>query len=295
MVNDVPENPLCKPPSSDEDPRDSGRVDNTLGQDYKYSKYIKQPKDLKMRDAGSALSDNIAGIISYTDVLLSGNTKAHKGSSLERNEWKDGQPLGNRYFLKTDTTCKAANDGKDHSKDDDPDVTAGTNVQRYVYIDNVPSGKLVPGLPPIGNAKGLIPGVFGNLSRMVPDIGAILSEGSGNDCHYVTLKTRIPAGGQAGSNGTHETPRCGAYVTKEDLKNITPCVFKENEHGWHENTITKNGKNSSDCTAISTFISANENLLNMKAIKKNKTDTVESIYIASVGCLLVYLLFKLCN
>jgi len=66
-----------------------------LGPEYDYVKQIKTPSELKMSEKGTfdALGKNVSGMMSYVDLLVTGKSKASK----------TGQPLGNKFFLKTGT------------------------------------------------------------------------------------------------------------------------------------------------------------------------------------------------
>ena len=67
-------------------------TDEFLGPNYQYSDYIKDTDEMGMSDAGTfgALTNNVAGIINYTNLLISGRGPAKKGSA----------PLGSRFFYK---------------------------------------------------------------------------------------------------------------------------------------------------------------------------------------------------
>ena len=111
---------------------------------YKYYKFIRTPKEMGMNTKGSMkqVHDNVASLINYGEVLISGKGPASA----------TGTALGNKYFIKTGGQCKAAG-----SK-------VGTGlVERYAYIDNVPTGNI----PLSKNSfiqfqeyKGLIPGMM---------------------------------------------------------------------------------------------------------------------------------------
>ena len=61
-----------------------------LGPNYKYYAKIKSPSELGMSSKGSfgALADNIAGLINYTELMVSGGGRASK----------TGEPLGPQFF-----------------------------------------------------------------------------------------------------------------------------------------------------------------------------------------------------
>ena len=86
---------------------------------YMYYKYINTPSDMGMEPGYdlSNISDGVAGITSYIQLLVEGRSNASK----------TGKPLGNKYFYKTSQTCK------------DP---MGNIQPLALYVDNVPSGNL---------------------------------------------------------------------------------------------------------------------------------------------------------
>ena len=63
-----------------------------------------------------ALAKDIAGLTSYTQLLVEGRGNAKIG----------GAPLGNRFFLKTGGKCKP--------------VGSKQTTDRYFYVDNSPTG-----------------------------------------------------------------------------------------------------------------------------------------------------------
>lgn len=166
---------------------------------YSYSSMIKAPSELGMSSNGSlgALSNDINGLIAYTEVLVSGKSKASRG----------GGALGNKYFLDTGAECLA----KDTNQ----------QTERYIYINNVPTGSI----PLISSAmgtnftdfKGLIPGITGNLSALNPFalVGAFTA-GSNPECQQITMETI-----DVNNNKSKETH----YVTTADVRNIDACLF----------------------------------------------------------------------
>ena len=131
-------------------------TDEFLGPNYQYSDYIKDTDELGMSDAGTfgALTNNVAGIINYTNLLISGRGPAKRGSA----------PLGSRFFIKTGGKCKPATKRK--GPDGYPEYTEkkkGEEVDRYVYIDNVPKGKYFG-----RDNLGIVPGMIENVEKMNP-------------------------------------------------------------------------------------------------------------------------------
>jgi hypothetical protein len=152
-----------------------------------------------MSDKGTIkqMGKNIDGLIDYVELLVTGKSKASS----------TGGPLGNKFFLKTGGKC----------------VDAATNnqVDRYIYINNMPQGNI----PFISNGlgvnfsefKGLIPGAMGNLNVLNPF--AILQSflsGATPPCQELTMETI-----DINNNKSSETH----FVTTTDIKNIDPCSF----------------------------------------------------------------------
>ena len=117
-----------------------------MGKDFNYSAAIRSPNELGMSPAGNmnALSADIAGLINYTEVLVSGTGRAVKGK------------LGNQYFLKTMAKCKLG----------------GSETDRYLYINNVPSGNIKFGGTSLtggrSSLRGLVPGMIENIGKINP-------------------------------------------------------------------------------------------------------------------------------
>jgi hypothetical protein len=167
-----------------------------LGPDYKYYDQIKSPPEIGMSSKGDlgTLARDINGLTQYVEVLVTGNSKASK----------TGRPLGNKFFLQTGAKCKAPN---------------GQDVDRYIYVNNVPSGNIPFISSGMGtnfsDFKGLIPGAMGNLNALNPF--AIIQgfmAGSSPPCQEVTLQTI-----DVNNNSSQETH----YVALMDLQNMDPC------------------------------------------------------------------------
>ena len=72
-------------------------MSSLLGPSYDYWKSIKQPSEMGMSPGFSlsALANNVDGLLSYVEVLISGTGNASV----------TGRPLGNKFFLKTTGQC----------------------------------------------------------------------------------------------------------------------------------------------------------------------------------------------
>jgi hypothetical protein len=152
---------------------------------YQYSKNIKEPGAIGISDEGTmrAFGNDISSLMSYVSVLVTGDSKASV----------TGQPLGNKFFVKTAGKCK--------------DTHSGNIVPRSFYINNVP----------MGSERGLLPGIMDNLSSMDPGalIGAF-SESKTPDCQSITMQTI-----DIYNKKSQETN----FVTLSDIKELSPCSF----------------------------------------------------------------------
>ena len=165
---------------------------------YMYYKFIKTPSDMGMSPGYnlSNISDGVAGIISYINLLVQGNSSAST----------TGQPLGNKYFYPTSQKCT------------DPD---GNSQTLSLYVDNVPSGSL--GIIPAGvggkfsTFKGLIPGMLEDAFSLAKiDFFSAFTSMDPPKCQNVKLETISVDNLQSSDS---------QYVSINDIKNISPCNF----------------------------------------------------------------------
>lgn len=143
----------------------------TIGavKDFQHVNWIKSPEELGMSSRGDigTLTNDIAGLINYIQILVEGGGRAQKTS----------RPLGNRYFFKTGAKCK--------------DVKTNTEKDRYLYIDNVAAGEehgLIPAL--IYSVGKINPTKLLDIFKSEPDVA----------CAAVTLDTL-----DENLNGSRET------------------------------------------------------------------------------------------
>jgi hypothetical protein len=175
-----------------------------LGPDYKYHQKIKTPSELGVTDEGGLdhLADNIAGLIGYVELLVAGTGEATT----------TGNPLGNKFFLKTAGKCKVKSNGSDNGK----------IVKRYSYINNVPDGNIPFISSSLGGVefksfKGLIPGTLSSAAGLNPfGILQAFQLGSTPECQSITLET-IDSEDKVSSSTN--------YVATVDLKNMPPNWF----------------------------------------------------------------------
>ena len=109
-------------------------IKSILGPSYNYSDQVLDPGRLKVSGSGSvdSLWKDVGALAFYVDTLTFGRKTV---SSPFKNA-KNQQPLGNKFFVKTG---KCGNDSVEQCKGSD----------RYIYINNVPTGK-IPCLDQLG-------------------------------------------------------------------------------------------------------------------------------------------------
>jgi hypothetical protein len=186
-----------------------GMEQNLLGPDYLYWKRILKPSDMGMSDDGNfgALANDIGGLINYVEVLVSG-----KGGSTK------GGPLGDKFFLKTGGQCT--------------DVASGKLVDRYIYINNIPSGNIPFISSGLGGTdftefEGLIPGTLGDLGKLNPlNLFKSFMMGENPPCMAVNLETVTPVtDGNGNDTGQDNDGTDTKFLAVADVKNMDPCTF----------------------------------------------------------------------
>ena len=229
-----------------------------LGEDYPYYKYIKEPSAIGMSSKGSlsAMGKNIDGLIEYVGVLVSGDSKASA----------TGQPLGNKFFLKTGAKCM--------------DVNTGQEVTRSVYIDNVPSGNI----PFISSGtgvnfsefKGLIPGTISNLNALNPmSMFQSFLEGAKPDCQEIEMPII-----DTYNNKSVESN----YVTLIDIKNMDPCIFTDKKNPITGNKCKESFANNTEQRIYEDVPEGNT---------FTRGDILYQTYLGTLGLLSIYTLYRL--
>jgi hypothetical protein len=232
--------------------KDAEGVQNKLlGPTYPYYNNIKTPSQLGMSSDGSlsALTKDIDGLINYVTVLVEGKSKAST----------TGQPLGNKFFLKTGANCLATDTNQ--------------QVDRYIYVDNVPDGSIPFISQGLGmnfsDFRGLIPGAMGDLSVLNPfTIMQSFMAGSMPPCQKLTMQTI-----DVNNNSSNETN----YVTLIDIQNMNPCTFQNGT-----NPVT--GKSCKQAFQNKDY--GNQEI-------KMPKDPVAQIYFLSLSLIAVYVLYRI--
>jgi len=228
-----------------------------LGPTYPYYSNIKTPSQIGMSDRGTIqqMAKNIDGLIQYVSLLVSGQSSASS----------TGGPLGNKFFLQTGAKCAAIDSCSDRN-----DPSTCKQVDRYIYVNNVPQGNIPFISSGLGvnfsEFKGLIPGAMGNLNVLNPfGIMRAFLAGSTPPCQPLTMETISV--NNAKSSETH-------YVTLADISNMDPCNFPNG----------KNPVNGQPCRQ--TFQNMEEEVL-------MPDDPLAQIYFASLGVLGLLILYRL--
>ena len=228
-----------------------GVQEQLLGPTYPYYKNVKSPSQLGMSDKGTIqqMSQNIVGLTNYVEVLVSGKSKASA----------TGGPLGNKFFLQTGGKCL------DNSVDG-----SNNQVDRYIYVNNVPEGNIPFISSGLGvnfsEFRGLIPGAMSNLNVLNP-FGLLQSflAGSTPPCQEITMQTI-----DVNNNKSSETH----FVTVADIQNMDPCSFSN-----RRNPITNR-----KCSEA--FTTADAGRVDMP------DDPLAQVYFASLGLIGVYILYR---
>ena len=225
-----------------------------IGPTYPYYKYIRTPSEIGMSNKGTltTLGKNIDGLIGYVELLVSGGGKASA----------TGKPLGNKFFLKTGGKCT--------------DKATQQEVDRFVYINNVPQGNIPFISSGIGvnfsQFKGLIPGTISNLNAFNPmEMFQAFLAGSKPDCQELTMETI-----DIYNNKSTESN----FVTLVDIQNMDPCNFKDKKNPINGNQCRETFTNLKSATKCYTCF-------------KIPSDPISQVYFASLSALGLYILYKI--
>jgi hypothetical protein len=237
-----------------------GVEERLLGPTYEYWKQIKTPPELGMTTDGTlgAMAKDIDGLVQYVEVLVTG-----QGAS------KTGRPLGNKFFLPTGGKCKDIRSCDGQGAD-----CQLQQVDRYIYVNNVPQGNIPFISSGMGqnfsDLKGLIPGAMGNLNVLNPFaiLQAFMSGGT-PDCSAIKLET-VNTDNVSGTE-TH-------YVSIVDQQNMDPCSFLD-----RRNPIT-----GQPCKEI--FSNMREDLQPALYLPD---DPMIQVYYAMLGVLGIYIFYRL--
>jgi len=232
-----------------------GAKEKYMAPDYPYYKYIKSPSEIGMSDEGtlSQIGKDIDGLVEYVNLLVSSKSKASS----------TGQPLGNKFFLKTGGKCI--------------DKTTEQEVDRYIYVNNVP----IENIPFISSGmgvnfsefKGLIPGTISNLNALNPmTMLQSFMTGSKPVCQEIVMQTIDTYNNK--STESH-------FVTLTDIINMDPCSFQNKT-----NPVT-NVKCKESFTNMK-----KEQLTGSCIMPKIPDDFMAQAYFTSLGALSIYITYR---
>ena len=197
-------------------------IKDFLGTSYDYTKKIENPNQMSVSGSGSvdSLWNNVGSIASYVDTLTFGT----KTLSSPFGNTPDQEPLGAKFFVKS-------------GKCGDKSVEDCKGKDRYLYINNIPDGK-IPCLEQLGiklpatSFQGLVPGMLSNIVDINP-IGIFNSlAGKGNISSKCEMRTE-----DVGSNNNFQKEtRCSP---KSQPVQCLPAVFEnfENKKNTNNNII----------------------------------------------------------
>ena len=241
-----------------------------LGDDYPYYNYIKTTEQLGMSSKGTleTVGKDVIGLGAYAATLATGGSLNGKWATTVR------RPLGNKYFLQSGGKCT--------------DVKSGLEVDRYIYVNNVPMGR-IPFVSSLINAnfkdmRGLIPGTIEQLNVFDP-VAIIrgLASGSQPDCQELTMQTI-----DINNNTSTETQ----FVTLADITDMDSCTFLNKK-----NPVT--GEACRETFSNMDVVDTNPNTIDTNVDTTLKTygpdlskDIKTQMYFISVGILGVYVAFK---
>jgi hypothetical protein len=224
-----------------------------LGPTYEYWKKIKTPREMGMSDRGSlsVTARDIGGLIEYVKLMVSGDGRA----SIPR------KPLGNKFFLSTNTKCI-----KEGAYDEDGKPT---QVDRFTYISHVPRGSI----PFISSGmgvnfstfKGQIPGAMQNLDAVNPARfwRALKTDGK-PECIPITMETR---------DNKDIIRKETRHVPTIEVRSMDPCLFPGK----------RNPRTGDKCRETFTNINGDD----------DDDDLFLQFYIAAVSVLGLYLVYNI--
>ena len=174
---------------------------------YPYTSFIKSPEDMGGGTKGDydTLEKDIKALGKYGDLLLSGYPSTYTGSASTT-----GGPLGNAYVVETGGDCTASN---------------GDTKSRYVYINNIPTGKGVMGLF-VGD-EGLVPGIIEDLEYIDPSSLFGAFESGTPSCTQVSMYTRD----NTNTPGVEEV-----YISDTEIDTYNSCWFQGGKNPINGNT-----------------------------------------------------------
>lgn len=230
-----------------------------LGPSYNYVQNIKVPSEIGMGPAGnlSQFGRDIEGLIAYTELLVSGGGKA----SVPKG------PMGNKFFLKTGAKCTVSAD------EDGNAIEKPYEDDRYVYINNIPSGNVPFISSGVGanftEFRGLVPGTLEQMNNFNPlTMLTSLVAGLSPKCQPLTMEVV-----DVHNNKSKETH----FVTYTDIDNMDECWFPKKINPRTKQKCRMTFMNMDGTNGLEPII---------------PKDPTTQIYFASLGALGIYIAYK---
>jgi len=241
---------------------------------YNYGSFIKSPEELDMKQTTDGwgidtIGSNFGGLMSYIELLLSGETRASRAADLRTGTPSSGQPLGNAYFYPSGLNCK------------DPDT--GQDVSAMMYMNNVPLGN-IPFISTVtGDMKqlrGLIPGVLEDLNGFNPmEFLYALQIDSSSECIQVELPiTNISVSGDSYKETERKVQYSTYYMFKNYASLVDPCLFQKDDSG-----VRKNPATGDQCYESERTDEAFTNLNNNNNNNHNNDNNLDNQYIRNIS------------
>ena len=235
-------------------------TDKLIG-DYPYQKNILAPNDIGMNDNGTMpqLGRNIQGLTEYVKLLVSGDSKASA----------TGGPLGNKYFFNTGAKCQAV----DTCTKDEAGNSVCQETDRYIYINNVPTGNIPLISSGMGvnfnDFRGLIPGSIEKLNVLNPSaIFSAFTDSATPKCQRITMEII--------DNNNNKSEQSN-YVTLGDIKSMDPCLFNTSAYN------KKNPVTNQQCKEA--FHNSTEVVIS--------DDPIDQVYFAGLACIGIYIFYRI--
>lgn len=226
-----------------------------LGPNYDYYNKIANPSELGMSSNGDmgSLAKDVAGIIDYVEVLVSGSGPANK----------PGKPLGDKFILPTAGQCK--------------DYKSNKVVTRSMYINNVPT-KSIPIISNLSGMdfpdfRGIVPGVMEDMYSINPlKMFSAFMEGSEPICAEVNLNTR---------DSNDNTSTKAAFIPISELQSL------EYDGKIPQGTVTDEMKSALNKEGFTNLYHSNYNNTTSYHFLNYK-----NIYLTSLSLLLLFISIK---
>ena len=255
-----------------------------MGPDYPYVKYINGTKRMRMGPKWSNIADNIAGLGAYVEILVEGGGRASR----------TGKPLGNKFFLKTAGKCKAVDrnlnpvmvESKTKKNNDGKPSKEQKMVDRYMFINNIPMGKIplissAAGGADFSTFRGLIPGMLSNLNVLNPsDLFKSFTMSSEPKCAKISMDT---------VDVNNVKRRETHYVPVTEIKMIDSCLFPDKRNRFNGKRCTEAFGNMEADTSLQ---SQEVSLTSLQELITSG-DPIAKFYFVMITLLMTYIVHRL--